>query len=281
MTHGHIHYIASANKESVIEVLRGYCSPQGFALEALAPDRPFQAKYLMIVEPVAIGADGYALSPIWKSWLLENSPDTRLIIASYAQSAHKNAMHLLHLPDSLRDWLEQVPPVKAYLLQRGVGESQGEKKVTYYDPWDWFLPMSGRDMKKQMIKFLEGHDKVNSFTNQVGRLRKNLMDIRDIMEADLPEAYKTELLPHTVEYRQQAKEDWDALLGRWNYYKPFFDHLPFQEAAREIEAVIETLKADSKSWSDPAVIPEYDKIDALKQLIKARLDRFIFMEDYW
>jgi len=273
-----IHYIAT--KTNIVDTLFQYCEQQGVGLTAFNEPHPTM-NYLMIIEPVQIQYNGYALSKVWKPWLLEHFPGTKLIVASYCQSTHKCALNLLDLPASFPQWLDQLPAIREYPLQHGVDEKQNNRYDVFYDPWEYFLPMSGRDMKKLMEKFIEGHDEANSFSVQISRLRKKLTDIRDIMEEGFDKAEAASLQPEIDDLRKKAKQEWEYLMTRWRYYRPFFDWMPFKSTAELIQQEMEELQHLMKTWSKSGQKPAPEKVDALRNLVKDGLDRYIHAEDYW
>ncbi|MCC6460512.1 MAG: hypothetical protein IT260_08580 [Saprospiraceae bacterium] len=281
MAHCTIHYLAT--KDKVVRVVEQYCSAQGIRLVPLSKDKQEEVEYLMLIEPVHIGYDDFALSTVWKPWLQEFYPNVKLIIASYAQSTHRCALNLLQLPKALEPWLDALPEVHQYPLQHGVDESNGKKYDVFYDPWTWFLPLSGRSLKEQMEKFLQGHENAQSFAFQTSRLRKCLIDIKDVMESGALENEQQNL----TEWRKLARQEWDSLMVRWRNYQAFFAWMPFQETSKKIETLMTEIGDLIPIWTntnaDPAKIPHPDpkKIDALRRLVKDGLDRYIHEEDYW
>lgn len=87
-----IHYIA--NNDSILPIAAQYFESQGYDWAKYPIKETPETDYLLIIEPLRIGAELYAISTTWKPWLMEFRPHTRLIVAAYARSQHPNCLKL-------------------------------------------------------------------------------------------------------------------------------------------------------------------------------------------
>ncbi|MEZ5040105.1 MAG: hypothetical protein R2828_09440 [Saprospiraceae bacterium] len=285
MTAIKIYYIAS--KEKAVVTLRDHWLRQGIELIKYDLSEVLPISYLMILEPLQIGNQQYAISKIWKRWLFNKSASTRLFVAGFVKSKHPNFLNLLELPDSLRDWLEELYPVGAFPLQYAGTETlpSNHKLDKYTDPWDRFLPSRGIDMVKQLARFLDGHDEHYSINNQLSRIRKELVDIKSSMESSLALLDEEQLRTK----KKNVQNEWAYLQSRWLFYRPLFDWLPFYEAAGVIR---ENLKAEGMlSIFFKNIITCRISLDQLSQIceaidhlieeVKQSIDRHVYPENYW
>jgi hypothetical protein len=258
-----IHYIAT--KKYVIQALKDYCSAQGINLIQYEPELWSEIRNLLIVEPVEIGTDLFALSTIWKPWLMEHRPEIKLFFAGFAESTHQNYLNLLELPDALAEWFENGNSVGAYPLQyAGVIERNDRKYDKYNDPWNRLLPLTGRDMKKQMKKFTDGHDRSSSFFVQVSRLRKSLVDIRFLLQQNPGDNITQSKIDSDLsESRKDAIEEWGYLRLRWDFYKKYFDSMPFTATTKKIYEIMKDLEKCIDNIDDSSTVINPTLIDDL------------------
>lgn len=285
MTAIRIHYIAT--KEKALTTFKDYCSRQHIVLVKYDIKKTESVPYLMILEPLQIGNQQYALSKIWKRWFFNHTGNTRLFVAGYAKSKHPNFLNLLDLPAALRPWLEALHPVGAFTLQYAGTETlpNGLKLDKYTDPWDRFLPVRGIDMIKQLTRFLDGHDEHYSINNQLSRIRKELIDIKNSLEVYPPPDND----PHLEEKRKKMQEEWVYLQNRWQFYNPLFELLPFHDTAAAIRKCLEVdgeislffKKEISQAYSLAPLNKTCNTIDSLIGKVKNTIDRHVYPENYW
>lgn len=272
-----IHYIAT--KKEVVKTLSQYFETQSVKLEPLEP--PFLGgEYLLIIEPVAVEKKYFALSTVWKPWLFEKYPDTRLIFAGFGQSAHPCFLNLLDLPTELKKWLELAPKVSDFeVYQIPVKDSEKSGIDIYIDTWNRRLPLTGRDMRRQLLKFTEGHDKANSFFQQIARLRKIFVDLRFLTDPDQENvAQFSEDIPELI---KEAQTEWETLEKRWKYYQPSFAQLPFTETYESIRGKMLKLGKMVKEPEDTQrMLPECIQLtEDIRDQIRFELKRYISVDD--
>ncbi|HMQ46722.1 MAG TPA: hypothetical protein PKA00_07915 [Saprospiraceae bacterium] len=276
MTENTIYYIATKSK--TIETITPYFREQSYALQALFDNSPTQIEqitYLMILEPLQIELQQYAVAKIWKRWLYEHAPKVKLIVSGYSQSLHSNFLNLLRLPDDISEWLGNINPVEAFGLEYAgaITTPSGEKKDTYADPWERFLPVRGIDMVKQMARFLDGHDKHYGFNSQLSRIRKELTEINLP-----PEQIKLD------EKKKTIKKEWELLDNRWQFYHPKFNHLPFQDTRLKIDCLLKkggSLENTLKTWAPDEIESVCEQISELITKVNTSLDPYVHPEYHW
>jgi len=270
-----IHYIAT--KEKAIQQLQDYLRQQSASLIAFEPEYLKQVDYLLILEPVKVKEEYFALSRVWKRRLMFDYGHIKLLVAGYAESDHSNFLNLLSLPNDFVAWLSQTHAIAQFPLQYAGGKSYakgGNKHDQFIDPWDRKLPRRGIDMIKQLRKFLDGHDKHNSVSNQLTRLKVSFINL-EVCEG--------------AEREKQLKDifrEWDYLYSRWLYYGPLFEELPFFRAHKRMEQILTKELNDSinllKAQETPEVIKDVKhQIDELKQLIKTEIEDYVDIENRW
>jgi hypothetical protein len=275
-----IYYLGT--KDRVVPQLEVYCTSQGFLLKRYSPVEHNQLGYLLLIEPVLIRSKYYTLSSLWKNWLLENSPQTKLLVASYRQGDHPNALNLLNLPTDLGTWLKKLRPVGAYQPQyAGYKEIDGHKYDEYVDPWKFFPLPLGLDIKEEIIKFLDGHDRIHSFVDQLIRLRKSMMEVKNLLETKKDSGSRSGAI---LKEKENINLSWKALYARWQNYQDFFEWLPFKETAhiliqelQDLHQHIEELNKDKRN----KVQPNSKFIDNINNLLSREIQRYVYYEAYW
>lgn len=280
-----IYYIASSSKENVIQLLQEEYQAEGVEFVEYFKSIPPELTFLMIVEPIRIKSEQYAISRVWRRGLRKQGGHTHLIVAGYAESPHPNFLNLTNLPESLCVWLSNVLPIDAFALQHAgyIQKQDGTKEDKFVDPWDRLLPTRGIDMIQQMQKFLDGHDPHNSFYNQLSRLRKTLVDLDYTLQKE------EKNLNGIKNYIQEnkTKDEWEYLVNRWNFYKDFFKYLPFQSTVEQIEHVItQELKPFFNNWQKYHIqelqqLRLYEKLDCMKIYVQEDIEKYINLESYW
>ncbi len=273
-----IHYIA--NNDAILPTLGQYFQTRGYEWIAYPIRETPAADYLFIVEPFRIRSELYAISTTWKPWLMEFCPQTRLIVAAYAQSLHPNCVNLLDLPDDLTGWLENTLPVSAFPLIYAEAGDEGEKSK-FIDPWAFDLVKLGNDLNLQMRKFVIGHEESKSLFAQIAALRKQLQDLKHYQQYLDKSNEKTDLEQKWRAAREQIEKLWDYFYHRWKYYSDVFEYLPYQQASSKIKYIVDKLANDMEAVAETDQYPEITPLDALIQIIKKEMMPYIFPEDYW
>jgi|GEM_PF-1996726 len=277
-----IQYIAT--KTEILSTLETYCRKAGVSFTAYNTAKTEPGDYLMLLEPLSIHNQKYALSKIWKRWLYQKSPATRLIVAGYAESQHPNYLNLLDLPKDLISWLGSIYTVAAFPMQY-VGakrNTDGSTTDQYADPWERMLPIRGIDAAKQLLKFMDGHDPHYSINEHLARIRKSIMDLKSkLEEGDFDKEGESEI--------KELQQEWSYFYFRWAYYKPLFDYLPFSQMAatfsdklREEGDLERFFKKELKGLNSIARFEEVGQVfgDLIK-VVNNTVGRHVYPEHYW
>ncbi|AEE53075.1 hypothetical protein [Haliscomenobacter hydrossis] len=273
-----IYYLGS--KSSILNQLTFYLRHFNIELEEYEETKINQIEYLMLLEPVLIRNQYYVLSSLWKNWLMDNQPNAKLIIASYRQSDHPNALNLLDFPGDIPTWLKHLPKAGAYQPQyAGYKEIDGHKYDQYSDPWKFFPLPLGLDIKDDLSVFLNGHDRVNSFVDQLIRLRKAMMDLQVIFQNEEETVDKREEI--AVEH-DNINFSWKALKVRWDNYQDLFKWLPFKSTVEQLMQELKDLAEHIDELSKNAdLLPETKCIDKINHLLAQKIQRYVYYEAYW
>lgn len=279
MEHNPIIYFLST-KPAVNEHLIEYCQEQKYTLRPYLFDHQVSMEYLMIIEPIQIGFRYFSLSGLWKAWLMDKAPHTKLIVATHAKRQHPNVLNLLDLPASLSEWLEEIYPVAAFVPQYGGYEVINEQKYDQYaDPWERYPLRTGIQIKTEMDNFLKGHDSFNSFRAQLMRVRKAMEDIADMM-INRDDFTSDFLERKTHEYREVIFSNWKKLFERWEYYQPFFAWLPFRNTWDKMKTCLDELSLHIQDLQKSEnLIPNLTFAQQIGILIEKELQPYIYYED--
>ena len=273
-----IHYIA--NNDLILPTVAQYFETQGYDWAKYPIKETPETDYLLIIEPLRIGAELYAISTTWKPWLMEFRPHTRLIVAAYARSQHPNCLNLLDLPSDLPAWLEKTLPVSAFPLVETKPENSGERS-DFVDPWAFDLTKPGNDLNLQMRKFVIGHEESKSLFAQIAAMRKLIADMR---------YYQSQLENDKSDEEAQGRwqEAWEGLLKlwvyfyhRWGYYSKVFDYVPYQEAIAKIRSNVEQFKKDIEKVTASGQHIKITPLDTMIKTMKKDMMPYIFPETYW
>jgi len=271
-----IHYIAT--KDKVVEELERYVAKAGYRLVPLDKIKPAKdIQYLLLVEPLNIEDDYYSVHPLWKHWLMRHAPDTKLLVAAFSASKrHSNFLPLLELPKSFGECMEKAVPVRNFpLFYRGTEErSLGIKEDQYADPWPMDMPQTGSPILPLLKKFINGHDKANSFFEQLVRLRKGMMDLEAVMD--------TGGKGDQAIYRQVTME-FDKLHNRWMYYKPLLDFAPFAAEVQAIAGHLHELGGciRAEAWEGCSATPLLKPVEDIRDILKEKVIPIIHAEEHW
>lgn len=274
-----VHFIAT--KRKAIAALQAHFAGENIELIPYHIEILPEVDYLLLLEPIEIATQQYAISSVWKRWLLNHAAGTRLIVAGFAESNHPNFLNPLDIPNQFTDWLKQLPSVGAYQLQyAGVDHNQID---IYSDPWNRFLPVRGIDMIKEMSKFLDGHDPHYSFNNQLFRIYKEFMDLIDNAPPD--GKFEIEDIKHEF---GRAKHEWELLHQRWQYYGHLFSYLPFQPFAERTIRLLGVQSPLSQLFQNTKTYISKKEIESICWIIKALLtamkdeiQKHVYQEKYW
>jgi hypothetical protein len=272
-----IFYITT--KKSIVQHLAEYCAVQQINLIAYTVQKCPKVDYLLIIEPIEIGPTKYSLSKVWKSWLFVHAPQTKLITAIYAHSAHSNNLNLLKLPVNLSEFLEQTLPVGAFSPQyAGSKPIKGQKKDVYNDPWERFLTLNGHDIKKEMEKFIEGHDKNNSFYEIILNIRTNLKNLEYRLNPE-HNLYDQQEINQLI---NDTTRSWEYMQIRWNYYLKYFEWLPFHDTIQDISKIMYELGEKMNDLSNTENLPPSEWLSYLNKLVEEGIQQYIYYtEDIW
>lgn len=268
------------SKSSILNQLTFYFSQFNVELKEYEETKINQIKYLMLLEPILIRNKHYVLSSLWKNWLMDNQPNVKLIVASYRQSDHPNALNLLDLPSDVPTWLKQLPKAGAYQPQyAGYKEIDGHKYDQYSDPWKFFPLPLGLDIKEDLSVFLNGHDRINSFVDQLIRLRKAMMDLQIILQNE----------EKTLDRREEIEEEhliinisWKALKIRWDNYQELFKWLPFKSIVEQMMQELNELAEHIEELNNNlSLFPKNKIIDKINHLLAQKIQRYVYYETYW
>lgn len=271
------------NKDEIVDYLRIYLKAQGLLLRTYSDEvLVTELEYLMLIEPVLLRSKQYILSSLWKNWLLEHHPHCKLIFASYRQTDHPNALNLLQLPVDFSSWLKDIPPVGVYQPQyAGCKEIDGQKYDEYVDPWKFFPLPLGWDIKDEIVNFLDGHNRDNSFVNQLIRLRKSMMDLKDIIEEGSVSHLDLEKI---ASGKNEIKITWALLNNRWERYAAFFEWLPFHQTVRQLIHELKLLDQHCKALfldKSNELHPNNQSLDRINRLLDEQIQRYVYYESYW
>ena len=211
---------------------------------------------------------------------MDNQPNVKLIVASYRQSDHPNALNLLDLPSDILTWLRHLPKVGAYQPQyAGYKEIDGHKYDQYSDPWKFFPLPLGLDIKDDLSVFLNGHDRINSFVDQLIRLRKAMMDLQVILQNEEKTVDKREEI---AAEHHNINLSWKALKVRWDNYQDLFKWLPFKSTVEQLMQELKELAEHIEELNNNLnLFPENKFIDKINHLLAQKIQRYVYYEAYW
>lgn len=279
MEHSTIIYFLST-KPAVAKLLEEYCKAQNIILKPYPDDTEISMEYLMIIEPIQIGFRYFSLSGLWKAWLMDTAPHTKLIVATHAKRQHPNVLNLLDLPVSLSEWLEEISPVAAFVPQYGGYQVINEQKYDQYaDPWDRYSLRTGKQIRSEIENFLKGHDGDHSFRAQLMRVKKAVEDIADMMinRDDFPSDF---LEQKTTEYRETIFSNWKKLFDRWEYYQAFFAWLPFRSTTDKMKDYLDELSKHIQDLQkNEKLVPNVVLTQQISDLLEKELQPYVYYED--
>lgn len=252
-----IHYLFSSNRHGIFQQFQKLYVNDAITWVDIRSEKLDWSKIevFLILEPVCIEKNDYSISYLWKNWLLDHAPHVNLIVAAFTASLHPNFLNLADLPKSLYSWLStQSFSVNEYRLElAGVDYEYGVKRDVFIDPWLRHLPLTGNDMVTVMTGFIKGHDKTNSFFDQLVNLRKDLRDLAYWSGKDKPDENRISTIADRLYY------EWLGLRSRWMHYNPFMNVLPFVEAANEIEKLLGVAHEKTRDFENP-LTPDNQKV---------------------
>ena len=265
-----IHYIA--HNDAVLKPLREqYFAAQGIDLHDYTQrDTDTDVNTLLLIEPIQINKDYYAISSAWKPWLMEHHPHLRLIVGGFGKSLHPNALNLLDLPLDFKAWLSEKQPVSAFRFVEVASEeteAEGPKKQLI-DLWNLDLPLRGKALNQDLRKFFEGHEMDRDyFFKEIGKMKSLLHKVAS-NQSDTSQIWGE--LSHLRE----------RFVFRWKYYDHLFDWVPYQDAVKKVREIMKNLAAAEPSGEQNAQ-KMLSLLDQLLQIAKDEMFRHIFAEAYW
>lgn len=264
-----IYYLAT--KEFLVNTFKQLYEKQGYNFIALKTTQglPDDLSILLLIEPLLLHREYYSVNRLWKNFLYKHQPQTRLIVATYAQSRHANLFSLLDFPKDLTIFLDQTKPMEDYpFIHIGTEEKFGETVDKHMDSWSISLPHSGRPAVLEMQRFLDGHDRNKSFTSQLYHMRTLT---RNWLNAPPEEKQKN---------RDELKQAFIYLLQRWYFYDKLFDYLPFADSMQIISGILHNTKEkmDAADGIDESLQDELSKVYDITQQV---INPIVFPLDYW
>ncbi len=247
------HYVASDNRYA--EALSGYFRKQGWELTPLSEKalrrRP---QAILLFVPMKCGSIRVSPEALWKQYLCRSNRSEVLICAGFEKlkKYHPNYLDLLALP---QDWTDFV--ARAWTVCE-----------------NWIPPDTGGcDMTEKMYRFFEGHGG-ESFAKELELIREHLLALDTVIQKDSHEHLFSNQLPD-YEY---VSYHWQILLGRWNYYYPLFQYLPFARAMHAIEEQIKIITPFfvHKEYKPANFIPLHclNRINRIHQLLTCIKDLY-------
>ena len=281
-----IHYLSSKDKESIIERLQFYYNKEGIVFRPyFSEDSLKDVQYLLLIEPFEENSEYYAVSKLWKSWLIKNAPHIHLLVATFASCRHSNFLNLADLPISFKEKLKTTIAVKEFIPEYSHTVNKNSiKEPIFTDPWNIYLPLSGQDINKIMERFIRGHDRTNSYFEQLIRIRKRMYDLEYWQEKLANQDKKDiKLIDKIEQHYTDIQKEWDYLLNRWHQYKDLMSFLPFNAPAILIDSQMKELEAliDSDDWDDKKAKPSIQPIEIIRKELKHNFLPYIYAEQYW
>lgn len=268
-----IYYLANEGSSTMQQLVAHYGS-QGFCFipwDIKAPPALDEVEYLLLLEPFKAGIDRFAVSLLWKQWLYLRAPHIRLVVGSFTGVArHSNVLRLLYPPPDLAKWLTQVKTIAEFPFYHADEITiAGIKIDRYKDTWELGLPHSGEPAKIRMKRFIDGHDRSNSFFEQVGRIRGRLINLK----LDMENKYKDNKPSHIV-------ADLKMMQNRWAYYKPLLEWMPFWKELAEVEQYLEAMAqiVDHKNWhEDTTTLTQ--QVEVIRDVFTLKVNPIVFAEE--
>lgn len=277
-----IHYIASNPR--ITQLLGEYMFNQGFEWTPYDLKTAPEVELLLIVEPVEIENELFAISTAWKAWMMEFRPATTFLVAAFVQSEHPNCLDLSDLPASLSERLTYAKALRDYpLLNSGMKSEDG--KIIYVDPWAFNLPKPGYELKERLKRFVDGHDATRSFLAQIATIRSEVLLLRSYQEGKIDAETLRDSAGIEVKSKERARKDLEQIEryfeNRLKHYEKIFDYLPYQDTIKTLMADIENgiVKPKlSKRKLDESVLQHLDNIILTT---KRSILPYIYPEAYW
>ncbi|MEO0726779.1 MAG: response regulator [Bacteroidota bacterium] len=182
---------------------------------------------VIIVEPYVIKGQYLSICSIWKNYLLENQPETKLIVAGFnLRDQHSNYLNLLDLHDDydLAAFIEAAPELS--------------------DEWDITHLQNGYDQViNKLRQFFTGHNN-ESIIDAVAKVRQ-VLNNAELSLYGSP-SLEREIEPFSIiwEKRLYPKRNFfQHFYSRWHYYRDYFNSLPFYPLLKDarIENLIQGL----------------------------------------
>jgi hypothetical protein len=255
-----IYYIAT--KLEVVSRLKAYFQAQGFDFVEYPLQALPEVNVLLIVEPISINTGLYAISNIWKDWLLTQAPYAKLLVACHHKTKHPNVLNLLDLPSSFESWFNKTSTVKDFVA----ASNKSLKSDKSEESWSSKMPARGYDILQVLERFYKGHDFSKNVSKQIDALI-NLIKEYEIKDVGAHES------------GQIIANSWMSLSKRFKYYGPLFQNTPytkeFERVGNEVAELDRFVQKFTKSLGDyptsrkllKTYMPQ-SKIEILGHLIK-------------
>lgn len=177
------------------------CAHYTLPLEKDLPEL-VQDDVLIIQEPIFINNNYLSASLCWKNYLKLHSPMAILLNAGFGKAQDANYLDLLKLP---------VNAAEVLLHARKAEE-------------EWMpVTTGGVDVAQKLNRFFEGHgdESVTDELHKMLRICKIARDELTVYGANFETVRAELLLPNKLPLK------WNVLQGRWQFYMPYFEILPY------------------------------------------------------
>ncbi|MEZ4888060.1 MAG: hypothetical protein R3E32_25255 [Chitinophagales bacterium] len=192
-----------------------------------------KVQYLLIISPTKIDLKGSSTrwidtSYFWEAYLLDYYPNIRLMNIGYWSCDRMSCENYRDILD-LGDWQTSLVSSSFPTLEQVYAEEEVlEDRLS-----EW-------DIKHYLKRFTDGHNR-QGFCKYLTALKHTMTVAYDEYNA-LEDEYKWDY--ETIEnesIRASGQLEWEQMLERWQFYKPFLKHTPFQKHLKEVESAMQKL----------------------------------------
>ncbi|MFT5917440.1 MAG: hypothetical protein ACJAWV_003911 [Flammeovirgaceae bacterium] len=174
---------------------------------------------LLIIEPLLIAEEYFTVSTFWRVWLEKNSPNSKLITASFfEQVGDSNHICLTQFPADFSTFLEQAKSISEF----------SEQKIL------------GKNILGKIRKFLDGHGE-ESLLKMITELKSQLDTMLFLLmdDAELEQVLE-------VTWQGDGEILHEQLLKRMEEYKSYFQYLPLWEDYKNTLSEIQNFQPNSE-----------------------------------
>lgn len=170
---------------------------------------------IVLFEPIFISPSYYSIHRVWKSFLMNQAPSIKLIVAGFMGGNKTNYLDMLNLPDDFKVVSKKAEPVSS----------------------DFQIPIAGRNLIEVFEQLFKGHGN-NSLLSQFNKILQSLNVITySIAERSLSyhEIRETLIEPY-------LSPELDELIKRFEKYHTFFQYVPFLSDLIEAERTVNDIR---------------------------------------